>query len=543
MNSILIKGAMTLLASIVLWGCSSKAPVNEEGAHKQILKISVGGSPQTIDQHLMTGTPAVYTVASLVENLVVFNYETFEIDPGVANEWTVSDDGLQYTFKLRPNAKWSNGEPLTASDFIYSWRRLLSPALGNQYANDYYNIVNAERFHKGELDDFSMVGVKAPDEQTVEFTLRKPDPIFLKRLASNVCGPVHPETIEKYGAIDDMSNPWTRAGNHVGNGPFRLVAWELNKLLKVEKNPYYWDADAVKLDEIHFNPAETDVIEERLYRAGQIDVSFLGRIPAEKIPYYRTERPDEIFPQVQYATYFYLFNVTAKPFDDVNVRRAFAYSVDRDLVVKAITKGGELPAHTLALPEGGYEPPSVNLFDPERARQFLAEAGYPNGEGFPVITLTYNTMDVHRKVAIALQQMWKKELNVDVQLENMEWKVFLSHRQNLEHQIARAGSGSSLLDPSDFLDTYTTDHGMNHTGWSNAEYDALTLKARSELDQDKRFALLKQAEAILLDELPLIPLYYYMNNYLKRPYVKNFEFNPAGHPRFKGVYLETAEDK
>ncbi len=512
-------------------GCSSGDKAQTATGQSEPLKrLNVSNAPpQTIDQHQATGTPGLRVIEALTENLVKANYKAGTIEPAMAERWEASADGLKYTFYLRRGLKWSNGAPLTAKDVVYSWRRALAPALGNQYAQNYYAIEGAEAYNRGKDADFSKVGVKALDETTVEFTFRRHDPIFLKRLTESTTAPVHQATVEAHGAFDDPTNTWIRAGNHVGNGPFMLVEWELNKILKVKKNPYYWNASAVWLEEIFFHPAETEMIEERLFRTGVTDLQLGTRVPGIKKAYYEKERPGELIDQPAYATYFYLFNTTKAPFDDINVRRAFTYAIDRQLITDRVTKNNEQPAFALSPSSAQYTPPAVNMFDPEKAKQFLAEAGYPNGKGFPTVTLTYNTMDTHRKIAIAIQQMWKNVLNVDAVIENQEWKVFLNHRQNLEHQIARAGSLSSLLDPSDFLESYVTGHGMNDTGWSNAKYDALIKKASSEVDNKKRMEFLYQAEAVLIEELPILPLYYYKYNHLISPKVKGVEFNAAAH--------------
>ena len=534
-----------LLIGVTLFGLvgcgQSKSTNKSEDAGKKILRATTG-APQTLDQHLVTDAPGWNILEALTENLIKMDYKNDRLMPAVAERWVVSEDARVFTFYLRKDAKWSNGETVTASDFVYSWERMLSPGLGNHYAIDYYPIENAQAFHTGELKDFSKVGVKAVSETELQFTLSSNDPMFLKRVASPVSTPVHPATVDAFGDMDDPTNQWIRAGNHVGNGPFRLVQWELNKIIKLEKNPHYWNARAVKLDGISFNPAETEVIEERLYRSGQIDINITGRVPTEKRAYYLEERPGELVDNSAYATYFYLFNTKKAPFDDVNVRKAFTYAVDRQLITDKVTKNQEKIATALSPYSATYSPPEVNLYDPEKAKAYLAKAGYPNGEGFPQITLTYNTMDSHRKIAIAIQQMWKKVLNVSVQIENQEWKVFLSNRQNLEHQIARAGSFSSFLDPADFLDSYTTGHGMNHTGWSNAEYDALIKRASSETDNKKRFEYLYQAEEILIEELPILPLYYYVTSYLISPRVKGYEFNAADRPNFVPVDLVDIPD-
>ncbi|HSX85692.1 MAG TPA: peptide ABC transporter substrate-binding protein [Cellvibrio sp.] len=526
-----------LLAAIV--SCSSKTDDKSDlEKTQQVLRMSIGAFPGTIDPHQVTDMPGLKVVVALMESLLVTDYLTFTQHPAVAESWEELEDGTLYRFTLRENAEWSNGETITAEDFVYAWQRILSPGLGNQFALDYYAIKNAGAFHKGEIDDFTQVGVKALSERLLEFRLEKRDPLFLKRLSDARTAPVHRATVEKFGAIDDPNNPWIRAGNYVGNGPFILKRWELNQIIEVEKNPHYWDAEKITLEKVLFNPADSESIEERLFRSGQIDIAFGGRIPVDKIARYKAEAPDVFFSQPAYATYFYLFNVQKPPFDNVDVRKAFSYAIDKNLITQRITKNGEAIANALSPISEAYKPPQMQEYNPQLAREHLAKAGFPGGKGFPQVALSYNTAEIHQALAVAIQQMWKKELNVDVVLENQEWKVFLDFRQNLQHDIARAGSSSSFADPVDFLDSLRTGHGLNDTGWSNREYDELVESSNQAATQQERYELLYKAEQILLDQLPLIPIFYYNYSLLKSPQVKGFEFNMVNYPVYKGVYLE-----
>lgn len=544
MNSMIhlpVKIFIPLFCCLFFSACSKSELPAAEGEVKQILRLAIGSLPGTIDPHQVTDGPGAKVLCALNENLLVTDYQTFELKPGVAESWQVLDDGMRFNFKLRANAKWSNGEAITAADFVYSWQRILSAGLGNQYALDYYAIKNAGAYHKGELKDFSQVGVKALSDHELEFTLERRDPLFLKRLGAEITAPVHKATVEKHGAMDDPNNTWIRAGKHMGNGPFTLASWELNQTMRLVKNPLYWDADAIKLEELHILPSEGESVEERMYRAGQIHIAYTGRLPVDKIARHKEERPDEFVVQAAYATYFYLFNTQKAPFNKVDVRKAFAYAIDKQLLTDKITKNNELPAYALSPVSPGYQPPQMPAFNPALAREHLAKAGYPNGQGFPRVTLTYNTLELHQKLAVAMQQMWKKELNVDVVLENQEWKVFLISRHNLEFDIARAGSSSTFADPVDLLSSLTTGHGMNDTGWSNPEFDRLIMASNEATDPTQRFAILHQAETLVVDELPLLPIFYYAYSYLKKPEVKGFEFNMVDHPNFKGVYLDAAK--
>ncbi len=540
MNKIFPRAIAACAAFAALAACSPNNEIKNDNEHA--LHISIGSSPQSIDPHVVTGVPGIKILNALCEPLLTLNTKTYLAEPGAADNWNISEDGLIYTFNIRKDARWSNGEKLTAHDFEYTWKRALLPDVGWQYAPDYYAIQGAEDYNLGKTSDFSSVGVKALDDTTLQFTLAVPDAIFIKQLSGEATCPVSKSELEKHGSINDVTSRWTDAGNYVTNGPFKLIEWEINKILVAERNPYYWDNENVKLDKVYFYPIETETGEERAFRGGQIQVAHRGRVPAEKIASYQENSPDTIKIVKAYATYFYLFNTTKAPFDNKDIRKALALSIDRNAIVENITKAGEKPASSLSILNETYHPKfNVTLYDPDQARKLLAKAGYPNGENFPPITLIYNTAESHKKVALAIQQMWKKELGIDTLLENQEWKIFLSTRQELHFDISRAGSSSSIADPQDFLLSYTTGHGMNDTGWSNAEYDKLIRAAAKTVNTEKRFDILAQAEQLLLEEMPLIPLYYYSDSYLVAPSVKDLDLNAIGHINYKDIYIEKAE--
>lgn len=504
----------------------------------QLLNLTVGSSPVTLDPHLATGMPAWKVLSALTEGLVSVNYQTMEVMPGVAETWQQSEDGLRLLFHLRTDAKWSNGEPLTAADFVYSWRRMLSPALGNPYATDLFAVNNARAYYMGEISDFSTVGVKALSDRILEITLEYYDPLFLQRLANVTAAPVHRNTVEKYGAIDDPGNTWTHAGHFVGNGPFTLRKWDLDSVIEVEKNLWFWDAEQIKLDTVRFWPVDSEAAQERMFRGGQIQFAYEGTMAPEKVASYKDRIPQVLFRQPIYGTYSYFFNTTRAPFNQLEVRKAFALAIDKSLIVGRITRAGEEEAYAITPVDNRYAAPQMEPYNPEKAREYLAAAGFPGGRGFPAVTILYNTTDMHRKIAVAIQQMLKKELNVEVILENQEWQVFLANRKNLDFQMARAGSVSSFADPLDFLDSYKSGHGMNHTGWSNPEYDALVSQAVRTNDASRRMGLLAEAEAILLQEMPVLPLFYYVKNYLVAPEVKGVQFNVVDLPDYRGVYID-----
>jgi oligopeptide transport system substrate-binding protein len=535
-----------LLAWLMLIsGCSEQSaspdadtPATDTG----ILHMGNGTEPQDLDPHIVTGVTEHNIISALLEGLVGKNPENLAPEPAVAASWEIQDEGKTYLFRLRPEAKWSNNDPVTAHDFVYAWQRALMPALGNQYAYMLYPVLNAESFNKGQITDFSQVGIRAIDDHTLEVRLTASTPYFLGLLDHYSTFPVHQATIEKFGQIDTRGSQWTRAGNFVGNGPFQLRAWEQNRVIVVEKNPAYWDAATVKLDAIHFHPVGQINTEERMFRAGQLHITYA--MPEEKIPAYKKDNPAVLKSHPYFGTYFYRLNTTVPALNDVRVRRALAMTIDRESIVNNVTRGGQVAAYTLTPPDTlGYTARAAIPYDVEQARRLLAEAGYPDGQGFPELTLLFNTLETHQKIAEAVQQMWKQALGINITLQNQEWKVFLESERTMSYQISRASWIGDYIDPNTFLDMFITDGGNNRSGWSNPQYDALIAQAALTQDQQARYELFQQAESILMDEVPLIPIYTYAKNYLLSPRVKGWYTNLMDYHPYKYVYLEpTAPD-
>jgi len=529
-----------IIIAAVLTACNKTEPETAKATTnaKQILRVNNGLEPQDLDPHITTGIPEYYIQLSLFEGLVSKDPQTLEPVPAVAESWEISEDLTRYIFHIRKNLHWSNGETITARDVVYSWKRLLMPKLASEYAYMLDAIVNARAFNKGEISDFSSVGVKATDDYTLEVILNIPVPYFLQLLDHHSTYIVPQKTIESFGKIDDRGTAWTRPENIVSNGPFRLKEWTPNKVIVVERNPTYWDASAVKLDEVHYFTVDNKQTEERMFRTGQIDMTLDGQILTDKIEIYQQQQPDHIRLTPFLGTYYYLFNATRPPFDNVLVRRAFSMAIDRESITKNVVKGGRKPATAFTAPGiAGYTPRANIHFDPVMAKQLLAEAGYPDGKGFPEVSILYNTHNTHRNVATTLQQMWKDILNVNVTLINQEWKVYLNSRETGDYDIARAGWLADFADPTSFLDMFMSGNGNNHTGWSNGEYDRLIQQANLTSNQSERFELFQQAEQILIDESPIAPIYYEMSANLVNPRVKGIYPNALTYHPFKSVYL------
>ena len=533
LNAVILIVSATMLSS-----CSGdKSGHAHDEPALRILRIGNAAEPQGLDPQVVTGIPEFQIQTALFEGLVSVDPKTVAPIPGAAESWTISEDRRTYVFTMRKSAKWSNGDPVTAHDFVYSWRRLVTPGLASAYAYQLFYVENAEEYYRGEIDDFNEVGVKALDDDTLEVKLKNPVPFFLSLLYHHSLYPVHRETIEKFGEIDSRVSKWTLPGNFVGNGPFVLKEWALNKIIAVEKNPHYWDASIVKLDEIHFYPIDNEQTEERMFRAGRLHIT--NDIPIEKIEVYQENSPELIRIDPYFGTYFYRFNTLKEPFNDPRVRRALAMSIDRKQIVEKVKKGGEIPAYALTPPDtNGFTPKAAVPFDIEGARKLLAETGYPDGKGFPDVELLYNTNEGHRKIAVAVQQMWKKALNINITLTNQDWKVYLDNERTLNYTISRGSWIGDYYDPNTFMDMWVTGSGNNRTGWSNKDYDALIAKAAEMMDRDERYACFQQAEAVLTEEMPFIPVYTYTRSYLIQPEVKGWHPNILDHHPYKHVYIE-----
>jgi oligopeptide transport system substrate-binding protein len=522
---------------LTLSSCGDYQSNVESGNREGTLHWGNGTEPQSLDPHIATGVPEHHIISSLMEGLVYKDGETLEPRPGVAKSWDISADGRVYTFYLRQDARWSNGDLHNAHDYVWSWWRALQPALGNLYAYMYFPIANAKAYYDGEINDFSQVGVKALDDYVLQVTLTEPIPYFLQLLDHYSTYPVHRATVEKFGTADQRGTRWTFEGNIVGNGAFQLKEWKINRRITVERNPHYWNAENVRLNQVVFYPTENVTTEERMFRAGQLHYS---GIPSDKIQAYSQSDDPSLRIQPYLGVYFYRLNVDKPQLSDKRVRRALGMTINRDQLVSQITKGGQIPAYAITPPGTmGYYPESDLAFDPEGAKKLLAEAGYPNGEGFPTTEILYNTSEGHRKIAVALQQMWKKHLNIDVILLNQEWKVYLDTVSNHHYEIARAGWIGDYVDPNNFLDMFLCNGGNNRTHWCNPKYDQIILQQVPKAQtHQQRLELFQQAENILLDEMPVIPIYIYTSNNLVHPTVKNFGRNILNQANYREMYLE-----
>lgn len=505
-----------------------------------VFRIGNGGEPKSLDPHVVTGVIEDRILSALFEGLVNLDLETLKPIPGVAESWSISDDGTVYTFHLRQDARWSNDNPVTAHDFAYAWERILTPALAAEYAYMLYVIRNAEAYNTGAIGDFSEVGVKAPDEHTLEVTLRAPTPYFLSLQIHFAWYPVHRPTIERFRAFTDRNSPWIRPENFVGNGPFRLREWSPNARIVVTKNPAYWDRDNVRLNEIWFLPYSNALTEERAFRAGDLDLTYT--VPYAKIAVYQHEHPELIRIDPYLGTEFIRFNTTRPPFNDARVRRAFSMAIDRETLVNRVMRGGQKPAYAFVPPgTAGYTSTYRVAYDPPAARELLAEAGYPNGGGFPTVELLFDTGDNQRIYVEALQHMWKEALGVDVALRNQDHKTWLTSMISLDYDLARSFWIGDYVDPSNFLEMFYANSGNNRTGFASKEYEALLRRAAYAIDDSERNDLYRAAEELLLSDAPIVPVYFHTRPYLKSPRVLNLVPNILGRISYKDLALVLSE--
>ncbi|CAM2833091.1 peptide ABC transporter substrate-binding protein [Rariglobus hedericola] len=524
----------TAFLLIFIAGCSKKE-VSTETANGKVLRIGNGAEPEDIDPQVVTGVGENKIITALIEGLVTYSPDG-GIAPGVAETWEISADGLLYTFHLRDNAKWSNGDPVTAQDFVRSFQRMLTPSLGAEYAYKLFHLVNGEEFNTGKITDFAQVGAKALDARTLQLTLKHRTPFLLESLKHYAWFPVHIPTVEKFGGLTRKGSAWTRPGNYVGNGPFNLVSWKPNQKITVTRSATYWDHATVKLDGIEFYAIDKDDTEERLFRTGELDYSYT--LPLNKIETYRREHQDTYRQTPYYGVYFYRLNTTRKPLDDKRVRRALALAIDRESLIKNILRsGGQSPALNFTPPSDKFTSNARIAGDLDEAKRLLVEAGYPEGKNMPPVEILFNTSESHRVIAEAIQQMWKTRLGVNALIVNQEWKVYLNSQQTLNYQVARAGWIGDYDDPNTFLDMWVTGGGNNQTGWSNAEYDRLLHGALATPTEEARMAVYQKLEAILADEVPVIPIYFYSRIYAISPKVKNWITTPLDNRAWKWVDL------
>jgi oligopeptide transport system substrate-binding protein len=554
---------------------------------------------KSIDPALITGQPEGRIVYSIFEGLVNKDPKTLDPVPGVAQRWTISDDGLVYTFYLRDNAKWSDGKPVSAHDFHYSWRRFLDPMTAAEYAYQAWYIKNARNYSRGgggiepgdavevelnlppgsintlrgevlqgklvrivdrgederdfvvEIDgnektfrpvddvgaknnplegmawcrqvllDFDEVGVKVLDDYTLEVTLENPTHFFLGLLGYYPLFPVPQHCIEKHGTPD-----WIKEENIVSNGPYRVEFRRIRDRIRMVKNEHYWNRENVKLETIDALAVESLTTALNLFLTGEVD--WIGDLPPTAVREMMQQKPprDDINPAPFLGSYFYYMQTSRPPLDDVRVRKALSMALDREEISKRLMPSGDPPSFSL-VPPGipNYKQQRTYPENVKEAQRLLSEAGYPEGHGFPRLEILTNTQESHLQIAELIRKQWQRNLGITVRTRNEEWGAYHSSLRNGQYDLARRGWIADYNDPNTFIDLFVTGGEQNSTGWSNKEYDRLVEAAAKELDPDKRYRMLEEAEHILLEELPILPIYSYMSKNMVKPYVRGFYNN------------------
>lgn len=504
-----------------------------------------GIEPETLDPGLVLGIAEMRIVNSMFEGLMRNDPKTANPIPGLAERYEMSPDGRTYTFHLRTNLVWSTGEPITADDVVYSWIRALDPATASSYAGQLFYLTNAEAFNAGKIKDPSQVGVHALDRYTVRAQLNEPTAFFLDLCAFQTLNIVQRKQIEKYG------DNWLMHQPVPVSGPYELVTWRINDKVRLRKNPRYWDAANTKTELVDFLPIGSPITALNLYETGGADIVWdKDMVPTELLDVL-LKRPD-FHSYTILGTYFIRCNTTRKPFNDVRVRKALSMAIDRERLTKKIMRAGEVPAYCFTPPGiGHYHSPGKLLeYNPEKARKLLTEAGYPGGKGFPRFTYMFNAAaggaaKIHEKVGVELQQMLRDELGIDMELEQVEWKVYLSKESRLDYELSRASWIGDYNDPDTFLNMFMSDGGNNRTGWKSPQYDALIRGADQQVDPAKREKILQDAEVMLIRDVePVIPLFYYVGfNYYDPNKIHGIYRNVLDNHPLNAIWKGDASDE
>ncbi|WP_421617236.1 peptide ABC transporter substrate-binding protein [Brevibacillus sp. TJ4] len=531
MSSLLVLGA-------ALAGCGSAEQAGQSGSNAESpvegpkeLRLNLHSEPPTADPGLSEDSTSGTIIRATFEGLTRTG-EDGQVHEAAAESIEVSEDGTVYTFKLR-DAKWSNGDPVTAGDFEYAWKRVLDPATAANYAYQLYYIKNGEAYNKGQAtrDD---VGVKALDDKTLQVTLENPTPFFTELTAFYTYYPVNQKVVE-------ANENWAaEAATHVGNGPFKMTEWKHKNKIVMEKNDQYWDKDSVNLTKIEFTMIEDENTELSMFENGDLDWAGapMSQLPTDAIPALADSGRMHTMPIA--GTYWYKFNTEQAPFNNAKIRKAFAYAIDRQSLIDNILQAGQIPAM-------GAVPPSMVLNkdgyfkdnDVETAKKLLEEGMKEEGlTSLPPVTLSYNTSETHKKIAEAIQDQWKQNLGVDVTLENKEWKVFIEDLHQGSYQIGRMGWLGDFNDPINFLELYKDKKGGNNdTNWENPQYQELLNQSALERDPEKRKQILAQAEQILMDEMPIMPIYFYTNSWVQNEKVTGVVVDGLGNIDLKNANI------
>lgn len=544
--------AVALAATLglsVLAGCGSKSENKAATASKQELVYNLGSDPKTLDPAVNQAVDGSIIAANIFSGLCDLDDKDKAI-PGQAEKWDVSPDGLKYTFHLKKDLKWSNGDPVKASDFEYSWKRVLDPATASVYSFQLLYIKGAAEFNSAKTPEDAKakrdaVGVKATDDNTLVVELAAPCPYFLELTAFTTYFPVNQKVVE-------ANKDWAKdAKTLVSNGPFKITDYKIKDQIVLEKNENYYNKDKVKLDKITMKMVTENTSAWASYKAGQFDM--IDSVPTSEIVQAVKDKTATTFPNL--GTQFVDINVSekakeidpnaAKVLGNVKFRQALANAIDRQTIVDNVLKSGQTPAFSFVstgiMDPDGKDFASKKYFEPkgdiEKAKKLLAEAGYPDGQGLPPLVVLYNPEGGNGELYQAIQDMWKK-IGVNVELQTQEWKVFQATRNAMKYQIARGAWSADYADPMTFIDMWESTSPSNEIGYNNPNYDKLVASAKAETDAKKRFEMMHKAEDILMEDMPIIPLYY--STYTKgiKDYVKGVRVSPLGPVYFDKAYIE-----
>ncbi|WP_114193769.1 oligopeptide ABC transporter substrate-binding protein OppA [Edaphovirga cremea] len=518
---------------------AATVPAGVQLAEKQVLVRNNGSEVQSLDPHKVEGVPESNVIRDLLEGLITTSAADGSVIPGVAESWDNKDFKV-WTFHLRKDAKWSNGDPVTAEDFVFSWQRLADPKTASPYESylQYGHIVNIDDIIAGKKSPDTL-GVKAIDDHTLEVTLSEPVPYFVKMLSHTAMKPVNQKTVEKFG------DKWTLPENYVSNGAYKLKAWTVNERIVLERNPEYWDNEKTIINQVTYLPISSEVTDVNRYRSGEIDMTY-NNMPIELFQKLKKEVPTEVHVDPYLCTYYYEINNQKAPFNDVRVRTALKLGMDRDIIVDKVKNQGDLPAY-------GYTPPYTDGADGkltapewfgwtqekrnEEAKKLLADAGYSSAKPL-TLNLLYNTSDLHKKLAIAAASIWKKNLGIDVKLENQEWKTFLDSRHQGNYDVARAAWCSDYNEPTSFLNTMLSTSSNNTSHYKSADFDKAIAAALQVKGDEERAALYQKAEQQLDKDSVIVPVYYYVNARLVKPYVGGYTGkDPQDNVYVKDLYI------
>lgn len=494
--------------------------------------------PETLDPHRVSAHDASLLVMQMFEGLVVRDSDFQKVEPAIAKSWEVSKDGRVYTFTIRKDLRWSNGEPITLDQVYGSFIRAMDPKVACLNIQNYTDVIEgAAEFVKNytspqKTDFIEKLGIKIRGKDKLEFKLIRANPLFLDYLTLHEMMVVHPSM------MDPESKAWTAPAQFITNAAYKLKTWEINKQIVFERNPNYRDARKVQIQELVSLPIREESTTYNLYRSKQIDWTGENTISSTLVSSLRAD-PDFLL-RSRLGTYTFVLNIKTKPLDDIRVRRALSLAIHRAEITDKVLRAGQVPTNRY-VPPGleGYRPPidPPAPFDSqiELAKQLLSDAGFPGGKGFPKLSIAYNTDEAHHKIAQAVQQMWKKYLGVDVDLTNKEWKVFLKEQAERKFDISRLSWMADIPDPTELLSVYMSTGANNRSNWGSKEFDRLLLESTAIREKKKRFVDLERAEKILLDAAPIIPVYHYVSYSLMSSRIGGFKPNAFGKYYFKNL--------